>query len=259
MQAVSRAGLQPVAFTGPLGDGSRTTWFGGAAEIDPGPQAYLIEMRDPDSEVAPHFHDVDQFQVVLRGDGRLGGNPLRPFAFHYADAFGPYGPISWTGPGLAWFTLRNIAAHGVWPVEQRDPALARKARNFVGHFDEFAQPLALRTSRTDKRSRNFDDGLGVWSIRLGPQARAPGIASTGGGQYLVVCAGSLLDDGAVWPEGTIILIQAGESAPLLQAGAEGAAVLVLQFPRPSDRAGSGHTSQKALAGGIRIPGLSAPA
>jgi len=39
-------------------------------ERRPGPQAFLVEQRSP--KLRAHLHEVDQFQVVLEGEGTLG-------------------------------------------------------------------------------------------------------------------------------------------------------------------------------------------
>ena len=38
---------------------------------DDDPQAYLIE-NSPEMTIASHYHDVDQFQVFVRGEGTIG-------------------------------------------------------------------------------------------------------------------------------------------------------------------------------------------
>ncbi len=48
------------------------TYFGEAAAFCDGPQVFMVEYYEPESTIEPHFHDVDQFQIVLRGAGRFG-------------------------------------------------------------------------------------------------------------------------------------------------------------------------------------------
>jgi hypothetical protein len=55
---------------------------------------------------------------------------------------------------------------------------------------------------------------------------------------MLVCAGSLVLGGQELPPQSLLLLQAGEPAPELQAGPAGALVAVMQFPRPSQRKGS---------------------
>src|SRR3954468_22483128 len=75
------------------------------AQVKAGPQVYLVEM-EPDTVIEPHFHQVDQFQVMVSGAGMLGRNPAAPILIHYADHSTAYGPIH-AGPcGLSFFTVR---------------------------------------------------------------------------------------------------------------------------------------------------------
>ena len=69
------------------------------------PTCKLIE-QDPNSILTPHFHAVDQFQVVVAGSGAFGKVPVRPMTVHYAGAYTPYGPIT-TEDGIEYFVARN--------------------------------------------------------------------------------------------------------------------------------------------------------
>ena len=55
----------------------------------------------------PHFHQADQFQVVVAGHGMLGDREFSDGAVHYTDAYSAYGPIVAGKSGIWWFTLRN--------------------------------------------------------------------------------------------------------------------------------------------------------
>ena len=44
-------------------------YYGSILEPHEGPQAFLVNMPDEGSTIHPHFHDIDQFQVIVRGDG----------------------------------------------------------------------------------------------------------------------------------------------------------------------------------------------
>ena len=56
------------------------------------PQAFLAEMG-PHGKIVPHFHEVDQFQVLISGSGSLGRTAFTAIALHYADHHTAYGPI----------------------------------------------------------------------------------------------------------------------------------------------------------------------
>jgi redox-sensitive bicupin YhaK (pirin superfamily) len=74
-----------------------------------------------------------------------------------------------------------------------------------------------------------DDGVDAVGIRLGANAQTQGPVSNGGGQYILVCGGTLLENGKAMAENSLIRVEAGEPAPVLQAGPDGADVLVMQF------------------------------
>src|SRR5581483_12026367 len=56
------------------------------------PMAFLVE-KEAAVVVRPHFHQADQFQVVVQGGGRLGLHDIGTVAVHYTDAWSAYGPI----------------------------------------------------------------------------------------------------------------------------------------------------------------------
>ena len=62
-----------------IGHAMKRTMIAGERGSDAAPNAYLVE-QSSHSEVAPHFHDNDQFQVVVRGSGSLMTRPRARFA-----------------------------------------------------------------------------------------------------------------------------------------------------------------------------------
>src|SRR3979490_3322681 len=41
------------------------------------PMAHFVE-QDPNTHLRPHFHEADQFQIVVAGSGTLGHHPVGP-------------------------------------------------------------------------------------------------------------------------------------------------------------------------------------
>ena len=87
----------------------RTDYVGSQSSKDHGvtdiPQAYLIDMG-VNGTIPPHFHQVDQFQILVGGSGSLGRNKPSLIALHYVDHHTAYGPVM-SGPcGLTLFTMR---------------------------------------------------------------------------------------------------------------------------------------------------------
>ena len=64
-------------------------YYGKLIERYDGPQGFLVDLSEPGATVEPHFHDVDQFQIIVRGGGKLGSSDAKPVCFHYADAYSP--------------------------------------------------------------------------------------------------------------------------------------------------------------------------
>src|SRR5215470_17255062 len=106
MRAVSSVEAVVKEVVRPDGVGRQRNYLGAAGTIANGPQAFLVERPYANARIEPHFHDVDQFQVVVAGDGRMGKKPVAPVTFQYADAYTPYGPIVANGHGISFFTLR---------------------------------------------------------------------------------------------------------------------------------------------------------
>ena len=59
---------------------------------------------------------MDQYQVVVGGFCTMGKQQTPPVSFQYADAYTPYGPIKGEEQGFAFFTLRQVASGGFFPM-----------------------------------------------------------------------------------------------------------------------------------------------
>ena len=221
------------------GIGARRSYIGEPGSMAEGPQAFLVERPYPNPRVAPHFHDIDQFQVIVAGDGRMGKKEVKPITFQYADAFTPYGPIVGRDDGISFFTLRAVASGGYFPMpgsKQHMPG--RAGRNIAGIFDiEREAPPAGEVAR-EPLMEPESDGIFAEGLRLGAGATAEGLDATAGCQFYLVCSGSLDQDGKTLPPNSLIHLEPEEAAPTLKAGPNGACVLALRFPSPSDRPGS---------------------
>lgn len=251
--ARSEARVKQVKVEG--GVGERHGYIGEPGQLTQKAQAFLVVRPFAGARIEPHFHDVDQFQVIVAGDGRIGKKMVRPITFQYADAYTPYGPIIANDHGLSFFTLRNIASGGFWAMPGNKQAMpGRAGRNIEGVFDlDAGVPAAGLTTCEELMQRQHDGVLAV-GLRMGSDARATGLASEGNGQFYLVCAGSLLVDGKMLPERSVIRVEPDEPAIDLKAGPDGAQVLAVQFASPSDRPGSDPTklAERAAKGYINI-------
>ena len=215
-------------------------YWGAGRKVLPDPQAFLVHLEDPGSVLKTHMHDVDQFQVAAIGGGRMGAKRWNALSIHYADAFTLYGPIIRGESGLSFHTLRMAHGGGNWSMPQARSLMAngRPGRNLLVDVD-VRQPLPApgEVERSYLAEPTFD-GLAIAQLRMGPGSEAQGYAPEGG-QYMLVCAGSIVDEhGKEFDHQALMLLNAGEPAPRLRAGPAGALVVVMQFPRPTERKGS---------------------
>lgn len=190
------------------------------------PVAFLVE-QDPGVTVHAHFHQADQFQVMVEGAGRLGTHDVEPISVHFGSAFSPYGPIRADAAGLHYFTLRNG-----W-----DPG----ARYMPGARAELPRPrpyrMVLSQISPDEAERGRSavlgpeaDGLGAWRWHLteGDAFEGPEPAS-GRGQFWLVLDGNLECE-ATLGRRSCLFVRPEEQAFQGRAGAGGVDLLALQFP-----------------------------
>jgi hypothetical protein len=211
-------------------------YFGAVNTKGNSAQAYLVKLRDADSRVIPHFHDVDQFQVVIEGSGRFGKKEMRPVAFHYADAYTPYGPISPDAKGLWYFTLRMTTSGGFFAMPgSRSIMMGKRGRSAVGTFTLGSVAVDPGACIWESLLQRTEDGIEAAGVRLGRNAAIDNRHASPHAQYWLVCSGSLIDGSRELPRLSLVLVPPDEPAPRLHGGSEGAEVLVLQFPRPTTR------------------------
>src|SRR5712691_10501021 len=186
--------------------------------------------------IPTHFHAVNQFQVLVEGQGTLGKRAVHPWTVHYTNGFTGYGPLCAAAAGMAFFTLRNrydAAGARYFPAGQSFMQPAPKRHHLVDPLIlSSAAALHSRQHATcDLVLAQEDDGLAAWCLRLGPNMRthAPDPAQ-GGGQYLLVAGGTLRHDGAMLPRLSCLYVSTDTGPFVLQSGAEGLEILLLQFP-----------------------------
>lgn len=214
-------------------------FFGRGHQLDAGPQVYLGRQLDEGSTIYAHFHDVDQFQVIVLGSGRFGRVPVRPITIQYADAFAPYGPIVAEQDGLGFFVFRRQAASGGWKMPGNARLIPKPiGRRFFVDVDDWQTPPSEGGVRREQLWGPATDGLAIELFRLPPSATAVIPLGTAGGLHLMICSGSLVHEAAPLPELSVLLPELGDKNPSITASDDGAVVLALKFPAPSDRPGS---------------------
>lgn len=198
------------------------------------PQAFMVEMGAGQPPLRTHFHVVDQFQVVVRGSGRLGRHELLPGSVHYADQCTPYGPLSAGPAGLAYVTLRSSTDTGAHFMPESRTGL----RDRLADTGE-RPPAARRNVSFDVPPGDgapgvtellaHDGGLHLGAVTLVPHG-CHGIGPIGGsGAFLVVTRGHVVDGESVRRPGALRWLAPGQAARI-SAGPEGATLALLQLP-----------------------------
>jgi len=201
------------------------------------PQGFLVN-QPPGSVTPPHFHETNQFQVFVGGSGRMGKMPAKPVTVQFAGGHTPYGPIVAFDEGVQYFTLRQSWDPGAKYVPQMRDKLVR------GHQRQrLADPVeeGLLDAVSELIAPSLEDvlvqepdGLAAYLLRLGPgQAVLGPDGSSGGGQYHVVLRGTLIHEGESLGRLACRFATRDEGAVCFDAGLEGLAALILQFPNQS--------------------------
>lgn len=121
--------------------------FGEAPGPAPTPQVFLVE-QSPLSRVHPHFHDENQFQVVIGGHGSIGRHAVSAFSVHYAQGQTGYGPVV-AGPcGLSYLSIR---ADSQWLTHYLPDARGQmrpgaRENRFAPRFDAIGDALLAELS-----------------------------------------------------------------------------------------------------------------
>ncbi len=182
------------------------------------PMAFLVE-QDAGAVVSAHYHQADQFQVIVAGAGRLGRHDVAPGAVHFVGAWSAYGPLVAGPGGLHYFTLRNGWDPGARYMEFPDNRRALRAR--PRQHRESVGTTAVAA-----------DGLCVNRLVLTADQPIIGLdPASGAGQFWIVLSGHLISDGAVAPLNSCAFVAPDEPPFIAVAGPDGASLLLLQFPR----------------------------
>jgi len=199
------------------------------------PQGFLVA-QPPHAVTPPHFHEPNQFQVFVDGQGRMGAFPATPLTVQYANGHTPYGPIVAGEAGVRYFTLRQRWDPGAkyLPASKHLLKKGNQRTRIKGGIT-----VAGDTDRRERRETELEtvfplesDGLAAWILRVAPRISAPlPDPAQGGGQYLIVAGGSLIEAGRKLGRLSTVYITADEAAIEVLAGDDGLDLLILQFPR----------------------------
>jgi hypothetical protein len=193
------------------------------------PMAFLVE-QDPGSTATAHYHQADQFQLIVGGRGIMGTHEAKPVMVHFAGKHSPYGPIrADNATGVHYFTLRNGFDPGARFMASADNRAALRSVPARRHRERVVGPLV---SETGAIIRPEPDGMGAWRYRAKPGERVIGPdPAWGRGQYWVVTEGSVTWDGRDIPLLSCVFVYPDDAPFSAYAGANGADVVAMQFPR----------------------------
>ena len=200
------------------------------------PMAFLAE-GSAHRVLRPHFHQVDQFQVICKGAGAMGRQPVEPGAVHFSRAYTPYGPISYSDKGLGFMTLRAHRDPGAQylpesrevldKVSDRTPWQVTAVPDF--DIDPGERGVAMKALDGVKD----EHGLAAYSVKMnaGAKAYAPD-PSRGDGQYILVMKGGIVHEGKLRKDLAVIWVGRNDGPFELVAGPDGMEAIVLNFPVP---------------------------
>ena len=224
---------------------TKTPFFGGREDAN-SPHASLNQ-HDKGYCIHPHFHIVDQFQVIVEGGGTLGRHELTPNCVHFTRAHTPYGPITARAEdGLGFFVMRAHRDIGGQRVPKELDQLKAVPNRQPWQISSRAAFPVLQAGKTapdvmlqEVPGIKDEQGLAAYTFSMKPNAKASAPdPSHGDGQYLVLLKGSLFHDNKEHKACALIFVYPNEGSFQLHAGAQGLEGLVLNFPQVRPRAAS---------------------
>ena len=96
------------------------------------PQGYTVRQAHNNITHA-HYHQTEQWQVIVEGTGKLGRSAVAPVALHFTDPYTAYGPIVPEQEGLTYFTLRARSDPGACMLadQRAKEAIRPSKRRFI--------------------------------------------------------------------------------------------------------------------------------
>ena len=186
------------------------------------PMAFLVE-QDPGTTAHAHFHQQDQFQLVVNGRGTVGMHDAGPVTVHFTGAYTAYGPIKADAEQGIWYlTLRNGFDPGARFMEKPENRAALRRIPGRTHRESVAGPLPAASAPLETLLGPDPDGMGAWRYRIAPGAALTGPdPATGRGQYWVVVDGSMRRDGQDLPVRSCVFVEPHEAPFSATAGDDG--------------------------------------
>jgi hypothetical protein len=195
------------------------------------PMAFLVE-QDPGTTANAHYHQQDQFQLVVGGYGTLGLHEVRPTTVHFTGAHTAYGPIKASqDEGVWYFTLRNGFDPGARFMTMPENRAALRTIPGRHHRESVAGPLTAPTAVTETLLGPDPDGMTAWRYSVGPGEAIVGAdPAAGRGQYWVVTGGSAVQDSETLPKLSCAFVFPDDAPFEAAGGPDGLEIIAMQFP-----------------------------
>jgi hypothetical protein len=195
------------------------------------PMAFLVE-QDPGTTATSHYHQQDQFQLVVNGEATMGLHEVRPVTVHFSGAHTAYGPIRANQDAGVWyFSLRNGFDPGARFMSMAENRIALRSVPGRRHREAVAGPLASPTAPAETLLGPEPDGMAAWRYTLAANEAVVGPApASGRGQYWVVTGGTLMHDGERLPALSCAFVCPDDAPFQAVAGPDGLEVVAMQFP-----------------------------
>ena len=203
-----------------------TDFIGARGVVSQDSLAFLV-YNPPHYETPAHYHDVNQFQLVVQGSAFFGKHRVSVGAVHYAEHCTPYGPILPEDDGLSYFTLRQTSPGGYFIMPGAKAGMNRK----TGRTKMADAAVALPAATGARELFQVADGLSAYEVGATAGDRLPMPDIAHGGAFIVIMAGVAMMGGGAYPERSCISVTAGDPLPILTAGPKGAAAIFMTFPR----------------------------
>ena len=218
----------------PAGHHWRTNFLAPPEGVKEGPVAFLAQ-GTPRRVTRPHFHEVDQFQIIVLGNGVLGKHPVTTHAVHFSRGYTPYGPIIGGSLGIGFLTLRAQWDPGAQYLSESGDKLRQMPDRKPWQVTEaprFSSDAANDCSMHAFTQIRDDQGLAAYALSLKPKATATAPdPSASGGQYIIVTKGNLIYQDKDYKSISIAFLKPDEAPMKLVAGGEGLEALILHYPR----------------------------
>ena len=190
------------------------------------PQCFLVE-QDPGKTILSHFHQRDEFQVIVQGSGSFGRHPVSPVIVHYAGRHTGYGPIVAGEDGLWYFSLRAISDPGARFLPEARHEIDRN----IPKRHALADPVPLEGDAPGVVDvfGPQKDNLGAWVVTAAPGTPLnPPAAPTAAARFYLILSGSVAHGGEALERFDAAFVAGEPFTPV--AGPSGARVLAMQFP-----------------------------